>query len=1085
MWQHRRMSASPTPSAERFVRLDVLGTGSMGEVYRALDRRYGTEVALKRLRLDDARRGELKQEFRRVSRVLHPNVAAPYDLVVDEEAAFFTMELIQGEPVDPTAPWSPQETRRLALQIARGLEAVHDVDLVHRDVKPENILVDPAGRAVLLDFDLAWAAPDPAAGFCGTWSYIAPELVRGGLPTSAADLFALGVVLFEVGTGRRWERRSFDHLPDPAELDPQRIDPELAALVTGCLDPDPHARPTATKLCDALGLQTPEVLETPAVLVGRDEELSWLEGCLARGESCRVEGAPGIGKSTLLDVLAAAPGIRIARCRLEESVPYNAFDRLITELALDAPRQGLQALAACFPDHGLPRSTSGRPRLEEIASDLAELAGSVAEALVFDDLQWADADSLSLLGALLAQPSCPPILIGHRADPTLWKNGLPDWLAALPVQTLMPLEGPHARELATLLVGDDAEALTTCCAGAPLLMTRLARRWRTGKRELVGVEQLVWEDIEGSGPASDTLVTRAALHHGPIPVRILVHGVAVDDPRAPLRQLVRRGVLTFANSTTLAVAHDTTRDAVLVRLQEPEATHHALAEAYVAVAPDAHAEIALHRLGSGRPDLARGPALLAAHAAAASFAWRRACRFYALALDGAEAPAEDLRSWSRALVASGDSRGAAAVLEKSTALADQVRRAELLATCGEFERADDLLERITRHHHVRLPQAPALRMLSGLYNTHRRRSRGLTLASYPDPAARDRFDALWSVVGSLGQFDGLRTFALQGQCTVAGLDSGDPLRAARALVVEASFLDIQSVPTDEIAVLDDAIARFLDQADASELDRAYVQVVRSYRDFCRGRLERALAGQRAAEATFARRGELSWQRSLGWNYEVLTLSHLGRYAEARRSYREVLARHLEVDDQGSAAVLELGFGVREALLADDVPRARERLRRAQTRLPSPLPTNLAFMRVQDEALIAWYAGDPAEAHRIVATSWGSLRSMLGFSVPFGVLWYLWAATGDDAGVLSDRQLARAIDVLGGNDGPWIQAVRADLLIRLARRRREALPLDRALERAREAAMQGAVVALEARRDGFWPEVEGVVRPERYLVSFGW
>ena len=192
--------APPLPGTPlgRFALLRHLGAGTMGSVYGAYDPDLDREVALKVLTGGDAR-----LEARTLGRLSHPNVVSLYDAGECDGRSFIAMELVDGEPL---LHWLRGRDRvdviGLFVQLARGLQAVHDAGFVHRDVKPDNVLVDESGRVRLVDFGLVHRVGTTAA-LAGTPAYMAPELFDGALPDPRTDQFAFAATLFEALTGER------------------------------------------------------------------------------------------------------------------------------------------------------------------------------------------------------------------------------------------------------------------------------------------------------------------------------------------------------------------------------------------------------------------------------------------------------------------------------------------------------------------------------------------------------------------------------------------------------------------------------------------------------------------------------------------------------------------------------------------------------------------------------------------------------------------------------------------------------------------------------------------------------------------
>ncbi|HTM22740.1 MAG TPA: AAA family ATPase, partial [Kofleriaceae bacterium] len=491
--------------SDRFAVLRCLGAGGMGAVYEAFDRERSERVALKTLRrLDPGLLYRLKTEFRALQDLHHPNLVHLGELIEAAGQWFFTMELIEGvdfvsyvraPPVErgdsyptmadvpkarrvvedantvdvggpaialalatPTAMPTPTPPPSLSLPggrfdearlrasmrgMAEGLVAIHRAGLVHRDVKPSNVLVSRDGRVVLLDFGLVYE-PDGDASrddhLVGTPAYMAPEQAGGGNASAASDWYSVGVTLYQSLTGVLPFRggaievltaKQAGRPPPPAALLPT-VPADLDALCTALLTPTPADRPSGEAVLRALGGAAPELRSgerTP--FVGRRHQLAQLEDAMREVRAGRtvavyVQGNSGMGKSALVEqfldkVRATDPRSVIlqGRCYERESVPYKAVDDLIDELchwlrrqqhteALALLPQHVSALARVFPVleqveavATVSLGSNERPELQDLRSRafgaLKELLARIGErrplVLFIDDLQWGDADS--------------------------------------------------------------------------------------------------------------------------------------------------------------------------------------------------------------------------------------------------------------------------------------------------------------------------------------------------------------------------------------------------------------------------------------------------------------------------------------------------------------------------------------------------------------------------------------------------------------------------------------------------------------------------------------------------------------------
>ena len=247
--------------ADRFRIVAQLGHGGMGEVFRADDLKLGQSVALKFLRRDVAHdRGRLERlhaEVRIGRQVSHPNVCRLYDIFEFEDSPFLVMEYVDGEDLASLLRRIGRLPADKAIDIARdlsaGLAAAHDLGVMHRDLKPANVMIDGRGKARITDFGLA-VTNDQGRGFAGTPAYMSPEQLRGEPATARSDIYALGLILFEIYTGKPAHegstldeiraKRTSSKTPSVSSL-VRDIDPAVERVIARCLDADPNARPSS------------------------------------------------------------------------------------------------------------------------------------------------------------------------------------------------------------------------------------------------------------------------------------------------------------------------------------------------------------------------------------------------------------------------------------------------------------------------------------------------------------------------------------------------------------------------------------------------------------------------------------------------------------------------------------------------------------------------------------------------------------------------------------------------------------------------------------------------------------------------
>ena len=265
---------SGTVFAGRYLVIEELGAGGMGRVFRVLDSKLDEEIALKLIRSDVAADRRILERFsselKLARRVVHRNVARMFDLYEEAHEPFITMEYVRGENLKRLIRKVDRLDQRQAVPIARqiceGLAEAHRLGIVHRDLKPQNVMIDEDGQAKIMDFGLAsLLTPEgggggPSGG--GTPAYAAPEQILGQPADGRTDLYALGVVMYEMLTGRTpfkaatvegiVESQLHETPRDPRELNPE-VSAELSRVVMKSLEKDPGLRyQSATELREDL-----------------------------------------------------------------------------------------------------------------------------------------------------------------------------------------------------------------------------------------------------------------------------------------------------------------------------------------------------------------------------------------------------------------------------------------------------------------------------------------------------------------------------------------------------------------------------------------------------------------------------------------------------------------------------------------------------------------------------------------------------------------------------------------------------------------------------------------------------------------
>src|SRR6266481_1213390 len=249
--------------AERYEILQLLGQGGMGAVYKARDTELDRIVAVKLIRSEFAKNPEIlrrfKQELILARQVTHKNVIRIYDLGQADGIKFITMDFVEGRDLRQLlvekGKFPPEQTARIMLQICRALEAAHTEGVIHRDLKPQNIMLDSGGRVYVMDFGIARSAYLPGmtqtGALIGTPEYMSPEQARGEKLTERSDLFSLGVIFYELLTGKSpypadaplgtlWKRLQEKAKP-PAEID-STVPKPLNDIVMSALEIEPEKR---------------------------------------------------------------------------------------------------------------------------------------------------------------------------------------------------------------------------------------------------------------------------------------------------------------------------------------------------------------------------------------------------------------------------------------------------------------------------------------------------------------------------------------------------------------------------------------------------------------------------------------------------------------------------------------------------------------------------------------------------------------------------------------------------------------------------------------------------------------------------
>ncbi|MEE9616058.1 MAG: ABC transporter substrate-binding protein [Anaerolineae bacterium] len=440
---------------ERY-RLDAeIGRGGMGVVYRGLDTLLERPVAVKVMSaasLGTEGRARLLHEAQAAAKLNHPSIVSVYDAGEAEGVSFIVMELAEGESLYERRPQDLDEIISIARQVCAALEHAHAHGIIHRDLKPENVQITPDGPAKLMDFGLARSVASRLTSegtIVGTVFYLAPELALGQGFDGRADLYALGVMLYELTTGRLPFTADdpvaviSQHLHAPVVPPRARNDeipPALDGLIVRLLSKVPADRPaSSTEVLQVL--EQPGFLEKDVVpmeelsvldriergrLVGRERELQearalWNRALSGQGQMLLISGEPGIGKARLVRELvtqAEVSGGRalVGACYAEGGVPYAPFAQVLRRVLQNGSDNGLDlpefvladlltlapALRLRYPDikpnPTLADSRAEQQRLfENLVIFFTALSDHAPLLLVLKDAHWADSGTLFLL----------------------------------------------------------------------------------------------------------------------------------------------------------------------------------------------------------------------------------------------------------------------------------------------------------------------------------------------------------------------------------------------------------------------------------------------------------------------------------------------------------------------------------------------------------------------------------------------------------------------------------------------------------------------------------------------------------------
>jgi transcriptional regulator with GAF, ATPase, and Fis domain/predicted Ser/Thr protein kinase len=505
---------------ERYEIVRPLGAGGQGTVYLVRDRFLGGEsLALKRIgaRSDDLLRASFEREFSVLASLSLPGIARVMDFGLSEPdgddpgGPFFTRAYIDGEPLDVRVRGSaPEETIRLFLGVTRLVEALHRVGIVHGDLKPANLLVDKSGHPHVIDFGLARLASDRTArGTGGTPAYMAPELLRGEPPSAAADVYALGAMLFKLLTGlapleqhgdRALSLRLAGELPSIPE---DKLPIERAALEVALLAiaPDAERRiPAVLELRSMLEARTglasvdfgagfvpPRPRGHEDLLAQLDHTVSArLEGRGGEQSAVLLRGENGSGKTTLLRELKWRLQVRGIRVLEASAIRGSALGPL-----LGLGRQGA-VLGARDADSVAAKGADPEELAQALSRALRLLNEKAPVALLLDDIDAMEPVVTTALRLTIHTEGVRVVLVGTARQ--------------LETRAMAELGARQSIEVPALDAADVAKIAEDALGPADVTVTRALHKRTRGLPGLV-VEVLAHLAARGQAPTAKDVET--------------------------------------------------------------------------------------------------------------------------------------------------------------------------------------------------------------------------------------------------------------------------------------------------------------------------------------------------------------------------------------------------------------------------------------------------------------------------------------------------------------------------------------------------------------------------------------------------
>ncbi|MCZ4499661.1 MAG: pknB 3 [Marmoricola sp.] len=362
------MTVEDRAIAGRYDLVELVGSGGMADVHRATDRVLRRDVAVKLLRATASgttERARFADEARTLATLNHPGLVTILDAGIEDEHPYLVMELVDGPTLGKhlraNGPLDSGSVRNLGSQLAEALAYAHARGVVHRDVKPGNILLRPDGRTVLTDFGIARLVADTdhhtrTGEVIGSPAYLAPEQVNGALPGTAVDVYSLGLVLLEALTGTRAYPGSpveaaIARLTTPPAI-PMSLDRDLRHLLVTMTALTPDDRPSAAEVADAL--DRGEVSGAAATLVHQGPVLPVRRASRRANRRSSRRRTGLVAAAVLVAVVLAGAGLAQLRPGRVEATPTGTP----TATPSPSPTPTARAAVATTPAPAVPRRTA-------------------------------------------------------------------------------------------------------------------------------------------------------------------------------------------------------------------------------------------------------------------------------------------------------------------------------------------------------------------------------------------------------------------------------------------------------------------------------------------------------------------------------------------------------------------------------------------------------------------------------------------------------------------------------------------------------------------------------------------------------